>query len=119
MSLPTHASFFKNNKIVAHAFCNCGWYLNGVSLKRALVDAWNAAIGIYDLEEIPENLKPYYTNRQDLIEFDYVEVYGYRFSKSVVGALFYNTLKIDEFCFNLNKGVYDVPNKKKRKQRKK
>lgn len=120
MSLPEHARFYKNGKMVGIGFCNIGWFIQYDQIPKCIFNAWERAIGYYsEITETDEKIKErilkhrkqdkeYFTTREDLIGFTHVYLYSLCIDKDTVSELYHKVLSVDEFAKKCDDGSYRI-----------
>lgn len=92
MSLPSIATFYKDEKIVGAACINIGWYVTPEGITTCLGDALDSAMKFYGEHSDwhprhAEDMAPYFTTLKDLKAFDHITLYGYKIPRSAMSFL--------------------------------
>lgn len=112
MSLPTLATFYKNDTVVGAGFCNIGWFIRLELLKHCIIDCMDDAWERYRPEHIdtPEYLRrrlnndQYFTNAHDLANFEYILIYDIKIPRNIAMSVYAKTISDEEwnsFCDSL------------------
>ena len=104
MSLPTLARIYKNNKVVAVACCNAGWFITSSGLYWCIKNALES-VSKYFQEPATGEIRAYYNKHypdsfgtiQDIMPFDYIEIYEYKIPFTLAMKVFFNKLSVKEF----------------------
>ncbi len=101
MSLPTYAKFYKENKLVGVGFCNPGWSLSPDGLKRcvseSMDDAWDRYRDNFEPTEYTQRNDKYFTNSDDLKQFEHMEVFGIIIPRDIAIRVYFNKLTGEEW----------------------
>lgn len=99
MSLPTYATFYKNDKVVGAGFCNPGWFITPESFKSCIPEAMDAAWERYrDIPKyIDSTLDRYFTTEEDLRNFEYMKLFGVKINRNIALAVYKKTITDSEW----------------------